>query len=124
MDVSESQGQYSLCAASCLMTVEIGAFKRPEVEVRPASWEDHICNFLQRHQWEVLPSLPFVLQIGTAFIDPYGKRISMHKNACRQDVLMQSFNCRNWEDELWALARLLEAAHIRLGDAWTPKDYA
>jgi hypothetical protein len=106
------------------MTVEIGAFKRQEVEVRPAGWEDYICNFLQRHQCGGAPFMPFVLQIRTAFIDQYGKRISTHKNACRQNVLMQSLNCRNWEDGLWALALLLEAAHIQLGDALTPKDCA
>ncbi len=94
MDIPQSQGQNRLRGFSFCMLSGIGALKGQKIEVRPTGWEDHICDFLQRQQSERAPFMPFALHIGTSLIDPYGKRMSPRKQACRRNVLMKSFSFR------------------------------
>jgi hypothetical protein len=94
VDIPQSQGQNRLGAYSNSMRAGIGAFKGQQVKVCPTGWEDHICDFLQSHQRGRAPFMPIAIGIEAFFIDPYGQRIVPRKIACRQNVWMQSFNCR------------------------------
>jgi hypothetical protein len=94
MDISESQGKNGFRTFSFSLGAGICAFKGQQVEVRPTGWEDDVCDSLQGRQRGCAPFMPIFLLGGMSCIDPYGERIAPHKNACLQNVLMESFICR------------------------------